>query len=466
MTKDEFIRFHKRRGYLHFDVAVGSAEKAWSIITRFLEGKSYAFMPFLGFTMATDRIFREKDKRKTRRERPLVIKPKKRAIKVASHRDAVIYSYFGLLLGKSYEACLADRGLSSTPTAFRSVGEGRCNIDHAKEVFDFVEANRPCVALGFDVEKFFDQLSHRILRDAWASVLDVDRLPPDHYKVFCSLTRFSWISRDAAFEEFGIDPNRPNVDEEGNHRDRICLPAEFRARIKGKRKGRALLQRNPDKDRGIPQGSPMSAVLSNIYMLRFDEVMNEWAKSVGGLYRRYCDDIIVVVPPQRVTTTEFLVNALIERLELKLNREKTERVHFGSERGSVAAGDQTLPYLGFSFDGTGVRLRQSSLDRYYGKMRRGVRYAAWCRQRHGIPGSPIRTRKLLLKYSHLVSSQRGGLRIRAKLGPKRYRTSRTNFISYAMRAANTFKSKEIRRQVRGHWKKLSKQIAQRNQELA
>lgn len=458
MTEDEFIRLHKRRGYLHFDAAVNSAAKAWEIVTEFLDGEPYSFMPFLGFTMTTNRIRRGEDEAKTRRERSIVLRPKNRAIKIAGHRDAVIYSYFGLLLSKRYEACLEDRGLLATPTAFRSVGNGRCNIDHAQEVFDFVKANRPCVALGFDVEKFFDRLSHRVLREAWADVLGTDRLPPEHYKVFHSLTRFSWVSRDAVFEEFGINPHRPGMDDAGKRRPRICLAAEFRDRVRGK----GLLQRNPEKDRGIPQGSPMSAVLSNIYMLRFDAVMDEWAKSVGGLYRRYCDDIIVVVPPQHVAATETLVNDQIESLELNLNCDKTERVHFGSEPGSRAADDQALPYLGFSFDGTGVRLRQSSLDRYYGKMRRGVRFAALCRKRHDVPGSRLKTRKLFLKYSHFVCSQRGGVKIRKKLGQKRYRTGRTNFISYATRAADTFKSREIRRQIKGHWKKLSRQIAYRD----
>jgi len=90
------------------------------------------------------------------------------------------------------------------------------------------------------------------------------------------------------------------------------------------------------------------------------------------------------------------------------------------------------------------------------------RLASMCRSRHGVPGSPLKTRKLFLKYSHFVNSQRGGVKIRKKLGQRRYRTSRTNFISYALKAAETFGSREIRDQIRGHWKKLLRQIAQRN----
>ena len=152
----------------------------------------------------------------------------------------------------------------------------------------------------------------------------------------------------------------------------------------------------------------MSAVLSNIYMLTFDEVMSGWANSVGGLYRRYCDDIMVVVPPERADSTEFLVKALVQKLELTLNDDKTERVMFGPIQGTPAALDGALPYLGFVFDGQCVRLRQSSLDRYYGKMRRGVRFAAMCRKRHSgsAPGVPLKTRKLFLRCRRAASVRR------------------------------------------------------------
>lgn len=127
---------------------------------------------------------------------------------------------------------LADLNLTQVPTAFRKIPGGKSNIDHAKEVFDFVEQNRPCVALAFDVEKFFDTLSHRKLRTAWASVLGSDRLPPDHYRVFRSLTRFAWVSRKAAYDEFGISEYNPKLREPNPRRARICLPEEFRKHIR------------------------------------------------------------------------------------------------------------------------------------------------------------------------------------------------------------------------------------------
>jgi len=43
---------------------------------------------------------------------------------------------------------------------------------------------------------------------------------------------------------------------------------------------------------GIPQGSALSALLSNIYLVDFDEYMFKLGQTIGFIYRRYCDDIL------------------------------------------------------------------------------------------------------------------------------------------------------------------------------
>jgi hypothetical protein len=45
---------------------------------------------------------------------------------------------------------------------------------------------------------------------------------------------------------------------------------------------------------GIPQGSPISATLANIYMLEFDQEIFDGASSIGGFYQRYSDDLIII----------------------------------------------------------------------------------------------------------------------------------------------------------------------------
>ena len=53
------------------------------------------------------------------------------------------------------------------------------------------------------------------------------------------------------------------------------------------------------KDYQIPQGSSISAVYANVYMIDFDKRINDFITSQKGIYRRYCDDIIVVIPLTR-----------------------------------------------------------------------------------------------------------------------------------------------------------------------
>ncbi|QHT59337.1 hypothetical protein GXP70_04700 [Paenibacillus lycopersici] len=48
--------------------------------------------------------------------------------------------------------------------------------------------------------------------------------------------------------------------------------------------------------KGIPQGTAISEVLANVYAIEFDEVINTYVTGLGGIYRRYSDDIIVVIP--------------------------------------------------------------------------------------------------------------------------------------------------------------------------
>ena len=186
MTRNEFLKAYKYRGYLHFDRPFTSASSAWKYVQRFRADRltpRHGFLPFIGFTLSNLKISREKREGVPHKQRKIVYRTKKRDIKIASHKDAAIYTYYGKTLSLIYERRLARLNIKSVATAFRSLPGGKCNIDHAKEVFDFIQENSPCVALAFDVEKFFDTLSHKYLRERWADLLEMPHLPPDHYQV-------------------------------------------------------------------------------------------------------------------------------------------------------------------------------------------------------------------------------------------------------------------------------------------
>ncbi|OQB95069.1 MAG: Reverse transcriptase (RNA-dependent DNA polymerase) [Verrucomicrobia bacterium ADurb.Bin118] len=384
-------------------------------------------MPMLHWNIQAQKVRRRDDGSLERKP------PKDRPICYAAHKDAAIYGYYGQLLAAAYESKIRGVGITDCVTAFRESCK-RCNIDFAQEAFEWIGQKGECTALAFDIKGFFDNLDHTILKAQWCRVLGTDHLPEDHYAVFRSLSKFAFVDRAAVFREFGISAQNPRA----NQRKRICSPLEFRERVRGKH----LVQTNTSC-KGIPQGSPMSAVLSNIYMWDFDVAVAQHIQAAGGLYRRYCDDMLCVVPLDKERETEDFVLAEIQKVKLEVQGEKTKRHHFRIEGGKLSA-DEPLQYLGFIFDGHRTLLRTASVARYYRKMRAAVRLAVQTKRKadavraeHGEAKEPLKRRKLNIRYSYV---------------------GRHNFISYAIRAAKKMVEPAIRRQVKSHWKKLNAEV--------
>jgi len=448
MTTSPPFRF-KQRTYLHFDLPV-SQKSAERLACDPAKVARHSFYPFVGYTNIIKRIAKDESGAVVKKEKP-------REIKIAAHRDAAIYARYADLLSPAYEAELERRGLGKVVTAFRQCPTGGTNIDFAGEVFRYIDQHRPCIALAFDLEKFFDTLDHDLLKQQWAALLKANRLPDDHFAVFRSLTRFCWVNREETFKKLGISPHNPKA----NKRRRICHPREFRERIRKS----GLLRANPTPGKGIPQGSPISALLSNLYMLDFDEALNNAISQFGGIYRRYCDDIMIVVPPERREATEELVAAAVQETRLTFNGDKTDRAAFPEGKGQPVTPPEAnsgfsdrIQYLGFTFNGAQTLIRPGSLARYYGKMRAGVSLAKQTQRKHnkqelmrGVPVTALRTRKLFIQYSYLISR-------RTRL-PGRDRKAQGNFLTYAYKAAKVLEAPEIKGQVRNHWKKLNEEIA-------
>lgn len=224
------------------------------------------------------------------------------------------------------------------------------------------------------------------------------------------------------------------------------------------------------RDFGIPQGTPISALLSNIYMIPFDEKIS---KLIGttGLYRRYCDDIIVVCSKERyVDIRNYIYHAIKER-KLEIQPRKTQTFHLekketgfllGQEFSDVINYNKKLTYLGFEFDGHTVLLKSASLSNYYRKMKRGAgrgKYYA-SKMYKGMPQELFKNR-LYKRYSHW-GAKRTRVYIPDKSRPGRYvstdRYNWGNFLSYAYKAEATFTNGNIKKQVSRHWKVLNKLI--------
>lgn len=418
---------YRPRSYLHFDAPM-SRWRAERLVTDHEAVSRHAFLPFILSELITPKIRRRMGGGVERR---LKVRP----IAYAAHADAHIFAYYSDFYSSLYERALHERGLHRVVTAFRRL-PGYCNIHFADEAFEFIRGLGPCFAIASDIHDFFNQLDHRQLKIALKALLGVEELPADDYAVYRAITRYCMVNRTALFRALDLNLHRPRP----ALRYRLCSAQEFRDRVRA----RGLCRPNT-LGRGIPQGSPISAVLANLYMLRFDTTINNFVTAHGGLYRRYCDDLLLVLRTvgQRDQVLAMM-RASLEDLGLEAHGDKTELIDF-VRSGRRLTTDHPLNYLGFTFDGVHKRIRSGSVARYYKKMRLGVGRARAIRYRVNTrdgnrPWTPLKLRQLYVRYSYL---------------------GRRNFVSYALRASRIMNDPGIKRQVKPHWRKLQALINRR-----
>lgn len=433
----------KKRSYLHFDRPI-LPDKANSIVLNPKTVSQHAFYPFISYSFNVTKLSRDKITNKLYR------KEKVRDVAYSSHIDSHIYAYYADIISAHYEDKLQEKGLHDSVLAFRKINK-KNNIHFANDVFNYIKDKGECSAIALDFSSFFDTLDHSILKREWSNILGLTELPSDHYNVFRSLTKFSKVDRDKVFELFNISPHNPKLNGNSKHQSqiknkrlKICEPHEFRSDVRKP----GLISSNK-KNCGIPQGSPISALLSNIYMLSFDEKMKDYANSINGTYFRYCDDMLFVVPTSE--RKEVLVNVTTEisKLYVTINESKTEIRDFKyhSDKLSSVEGNKQKPlqYLGFLFDGSSIFLRSASLSRYSEKMKGGVKLAKNTMDKENrireSKGEPLQT-ELYKRKLHRLYTHRG----------------QRNFLSYGYRAAKIMDSKSIKKQLKPLQKRFEEEV--------
>ena len=282
--------------YPHFDkyLAPSIAEK---IVKDPERVRKNAFFPFLCYEKKWQPF-------RVRGKRP----PKKvRVIRYASRRDAYIFSYYRHILSERYEELLTKHGISNCVIAYRKLpvsndrSGGKCNIHFANDAFNSILRIKNCCVITLDISKYFESIDHAMLRDVWCRLLSVDDLPADHEHVFKAITRYAVVDRNEAYARLGyfgeIESGRNGFLVP--HKEmpmQLCSPREFREKICGKLPGYSDIVKVNDENFGIPQGSPISDLLANAYLLDFDIEMSAYAGLLGGVYYRYSDDIFILVP--------------------------------------------------------------------------------------------------------------------------------------------------------------------------
>jgi RNA-directed DNA polymerase len=422
---------------VHFDRPL-SREDAERLVTDPAAVAQHAFLPLIRF-QKKERLYR----RRQGHAKP-VASTKVRELAYPSNRDGYVFAFYAERLGSLYEAELAARGLDQVVIGYR---KGSSNIKLARDAFSEIQMRGNCVALGLDIKGFFDNISHDVLKNAWASLLDGGPLPEDHYKVFRALTAAGKVDRGELLQRLGFPVNTRDRDLPRP----LCSITQFRDLRSGSCESSKLVTRHVSK-KGIPQGMPLSAMAANISMLEFDTAVHAVVNVVGGSYRRYSDDILILCPPEHVTDLEAAIGqALITHTKtLSLNGDKREEARFALPGPNLvlyppATVAKPLQYLGFTFDGHRVCVRGGTLSRYYRRMASSVRVAK-ARVRLAKDGKlngrdVIHKREVLASHSHLGA--------------------RSFVSSYAKISANTMGSLGagcIRRQLSRHMDVLKRRL--------
>ncbi|HSW89111.1 MAG TPA: antiviral reverse transcriptase Drt2 [Candidatus Saccharimonadales bacterium] len=413
----------KKKRYVHFDFNIAPS-KALNYLSNFQKITTHNFYPLIKFNKIERKY--KKDKNKSSRG---VIKKKIREIYYASHKDSLIYSWYAKILDNFYEHVLSTEEYKDSPTAYRKLGS-KSNIDFALEVFKHIKNQDESVVITVDIKQFFDKLDHKHLKQSWELLLGEDILPQDHYKIYKSLTSFAFVEETELYKILKVKKNKRS------YMTRLCSAEDFRSKVRDKG-----LIKTHEKKFGIPQGTPISSILSNIYMQNFDKAIYEYLKHDTFLYKRYSDDIVIVCERKdKIKVIRMLKNEL-KKIKLNLNPKKTNIILFkkgvkGISKGYSENGEiVNLQYLGFDFDGENYFIRSSSISRYYTRLKSSIK--ATVKNAKKSPNKIILKKNIYTKYSHL---------------------GERNFISYAYQASQKMNSKNIKRQIKKHMKIIGSSI--------
>lgn len=272
------------RGYSHFDHPI-SFEAASKLAVNPSNVESHSFLPLISFT-DVKRQFRTDNSDQTvpRKLRPKIVKSKRRDLRYASHRDSAIFAYYANMLQTRYEALLKNEGLDGCVIGYRS-GLGS-NIDLAASAFADIAQRGLVTALCFDIENFFPSISHSVLKSSLIQILGVAELSGDWYAVFKNACRYAHVELKALGQLEGFDPEKPPFPLVDN------IPAALK-----RCRGANIVNRNR-LNCDVPQGTPISAAFANASMLEFDRALQTWVNERAGSYRRYSDDIMLLIAPE------------------------------------------------------------------------------------------------------------------------------------------------------------------------
>jgi len=472
---DPYFNFPKDKDQLH-------------VLVKDITGKSIAehsFLPLIKILIKTPRY------RYQENEKNYNLETKIRPISFASHFDNYIYGFYSFAINEIYQQYIRKNGFDDCVLAYRSDLDGKCNIQFAKEVFDNIKSQKLCSAIALDIKGYFDNIDHEILKEKWCKVIGKDKLPDDQYKIYRTLTKYSYVNKNSVLKHFEINLNKLKKQKVYWQSLLDLIPDEiagnsFKDKFNLLRRDNLIVTNKPKKNKdgsiifkGIPQGSAMSALLSNIYLIDFDKYLKELGIKIGFSYRRYCDDLIVVCPTDKVNEIkDIIIKEILNKYNLIIQDKKTEIIDFkpnekGFIRGFKRIFDKetnlyntlenneinykNLQYLGFEFNGQKTYIRPGSLSRYFRKMKGRIVKSVMMAYSKNSKSSVINKQQIYHRYSHL---------------------GKRNFLQYAYNASKKYyknsegkireglDSSSIKRQISAHFSIIEQEIRKTSEQRA
>lgn len=416
-----------KKSYAHFDYRI-DIRKAAKFIQNSSNIVSHGFYPFIHYTMEMNKYNKKTGK-----------KVKKREICYAAHMDRCIYQYYSFILNTYYNQKIREYGIEKIPVAYRTDLKDS-NIQSAKKAFDFIRKNPKSYVMIGDFTNFFDNLDHQYLKERWCDLLNVKKLPGDHYAVFKNITRYSKWELYDLLKLNGFSRSKRDI-KTLNKKATVLSKEQYKL-------NKHCIVKNK-LSYGIPQGSPISAALANIYMIEADRKIDNIVKQHDGFYMRYSDDFIIVLPEQDgYRIFEKIINILKTIPNLQLENRKTQFFEMKlpvimniskSFADDADSSQKQINFLGFSFDGNKVHLRAKTIGKYYYRMNRKAKAISANKALVGADN-------LYMKYSERGASGKKG-----------------NFFTYVGHAENEFGADEmIRFELKNHMSKIRKILKKDN----
>lgn len=372
--------------YFHFDRFI-DAELATRIANDPALVSKHSFFPLIRFYESWTKF----------REKGAVKKIKVRPLRYAAHLDAVIYARYRSLLAELYEEELRKRELTEVPVAYRrlidTAGHAKSNIEIARDVFAYVKNIGDCIVTVVDIKSYFQSLDHANILKQWAMLVG-EPLPKDHTAVLTAVTKYSVVDYEKVATRLELRERDTSANTRKLRRRRkidhlrktgnkqLCSPKQFRELVAGASPTKPSLIQKNGFDFGIPQGTPISDLIANFYLIDFDEDVNRWAMQRGGIYRRYSDDIIIVLPKTSMSASHEAKNYLQDQIQLhgrrlRIQDKKVCICEFSSTLGAIdfrhvygSSSKNGLEYLGFEYDGRRVKIRNATMSNAWRKMKK------------------------------------------------------------------------------------------------